>query len=82
MSQARMKPRTIGQQETDMRTDIASHLPRSGPDELVPSRYAVQVGDIDVLVVSDGVITPPAAAMASGVSDCSTSWSAGHSLLA
>jgi glyoxylase-like metal-dependent hydrolase (beta-lactamase superfamily II) len=62
-----MKPRTIGQQETDMRSDIASHLARSGPDELVPSRYAVQVGDIDVLVVSDGVITPPAAAMATNV---------------
>ena len=25
-------------------------------DELVPSRYAVQVGDIDVLVISDGVL--------------------------
>ena len=37
---------------------------RPGLDELVPSRYALQVGDIDVLVVSDGVITPPAAAMA------------------
>ena len=40
---------------------------RPGLDELVPSRYALQVGDIDVLVVSDGVITPPAAAMATNV---------------
>ena len=31
-----------------------SHITRSAPDELVPSRYAVKVGDIDVLVVSDG----------------------------
>ncbi|MBS1694802.1 MAG: MBL fold metallo-hydrolase [Actinobacteria bacterium] len=29
---------------------------RAGLDELVPSRYAVQVGDIDVLVISDGVL--------------------------
>jgi glyoxylase-like metal-dependent hydrolase (beta-lactamase superfamily II) len=29
---------------------------RPGPDELVPSRYALQVGEIDVLVVSDGVL--------------------------
>ena len=29
--------------------------------ELVPSRYALQVGEIDVLVVSDGVITLPGA---------------------
>ncbi|MBI1357483.1 MAG: MBL fold metallo-hydrolase [Acidobacteria bacterium] len=28
-------------------------------DELVPSRYALQVGDIDVLVVSDGVLPLP-----------------------
>ncbi|MCV7221210.1 MBL fold metallo-hydrolase [Mycolicibacterium elephantis] len=27
-----------------------------GLDELVPSRYAVRVGDIDVLVISDGVL--------------------------
>ncbi|MGE2688914.1 MBL fold metallo-hydrolase [Mycolicibacterium pulveris] len=27
-----------------------------GLDELVPSRYAVQVGDIEVLVISDGVL--------------------------
>ena len=37
---------------------------RPEPDELVPSRYAVQVGDIDVLVISDGVVTPPAESMA------------------
>ncbi|HEY2048243.1 MAG TPA: MBL fold metallo-hydrolase [Caulobacteraceae bacterium] len=27
----------------------------TAPDELVPSRYALQVGEIDVLVISDGV---------------------------
>jgi glyoxylase-like metal-dependent hydrolase (beta-lactamase superfamily II) len=37
---------------------------RLGRDELVPSRYALQVGDIEVLVISDGVVTPPAESMA------------------
>ena len=37
---------------------------RPALDELVPSRYAVQIGDIDVLVISDGVVTPPAESMA------------------
>jgi glyoxylase-like metal-dependent hydrolase (beta-lactamase superfamily II) len=35
-----------------------------GPNELVPSRYALRVGDIEVLVISDGVVTPPAESMA------------------
>jgi len=37
---------------------------RPALDELVPSRYALQLGDIDVLVISDGVVTPPAESMA------------------
>jgi hypothetical protein len=32
-----------------------------GHDELVPSRYALRVGEIDVLVVSDGVLSLPEA---------------------
>ncbi|MBP0581902.1 MBL fold metallo-hydrolase [Labrys sp. LIt4] len=32
---------------------------RPKPDELVPSRYAVQIGEIDVLIVSDGVLPLP-----------------------
>jgi glyoxylase-like metal-dependent hydrolase (beta-lactamase superfamily II) len=38
------------------------HSPRpvkSGPSELVPSRYAVRIGEIDVMVVSDGVLPLP-----------------------
>lgn len=31
------------------------------PDELVPSRYSLGVGDIDVMVVSDGVLSLPPA---------------------
>ena len=34
---------------------------RPGHDELVPSRYALRVGEIDVLVVSDGVLSLPGA---------------------
>lgn len=33
--------------------------PAPARDELVPSRYALKVGDIDVLVVSDGVLPLP-----------------------
>lgn len=42
-----------------MSLDIASRPARSGPEELVPSRYAVQIGDIEVLVISDGVLPLP-----------------------
>lgn len=42
-----------------MTLDTTSHPARSGPEELVPSRYAVKVGEIDVLVVSDGVLPLP-----------------------
>ena len=37
---------------------------RPGPDELVPSRYAVRIGEIDVLVVSDGVLPLPTTMLA------------------
>ena len=47
------------QQETNMNLNITPHPARSKSDELVPSRYAVRVGDIDVLVVSDGVLPLP-----------------------
>jgi len=38
--------------------------PHTQLDELVPSRYAVKVGDIEVIVISDGVLLPPAESMA------------------
>jgi glyoxylase-like metal-dependent hydrolase (beta-lactamase superfamily II) len=49
---------------TNMNLDPTSHPGRPGLDELVPSRYALRVGEIDVLVVSDGVIQIPAETMA------------------
>ena len=39
-----------------MSLDNISQLGGQGLDELVPSRYALQVGDIEVLVISDGVL--------------------------
>ena len=36
-----------------MSWDKTSHPGKSGLDELVPSRYALRVGEIDVLVVSE-----------------------------
>ena len=47
-----------------MSLDNTSHPGRPGPDELVPSRYALRVGEIDVLVVSDGVLSLPGAMLA------------------
>ncbi|RZN17464.1 MBL fold metallo-hydrolase [Bradyrhizobium sp. Leo121] len=46
-------------QETDMNVHNTSYPATSKPEELVPSRYALKVGDIDVLVVSDGVLPLP-----------------------
>jgi glyoxylase-like metal-dependent hydrolase (beta-lactamase superfamily II) len=40
-------------------SDDTPHLRKSAPEELVPSRYAVRIGEIDVLVVSDGVLPLP-----------------------
>ena len=45
-------------------TSHTSHPGRPGPEELVPSRYALRVGEIDVLVVSDGVLLLPGAMLA------------------
>ncbi|MBL8851838.1 MAG: MBL fold metallo-hydrolase [Planctomycetaceae bacterium] len=50
------------QDETvNMSLDDTSHFDRPGHDELVPSRYALKVGEIDVMVVSDGVLSLPGA---------------------
>jgi glyoxylase-like metal-dependent hydrolase (beta-lactamase superfamily II) len=56
-------------QETNMSLtstslDYTSHPGRPRPEELVPSRYALRIGDIDVLVVSDGVLPLPTAMLA------------------
>lgn len=38
------------------------------PDEVVPSRYAVKVGDIEAIVISDGVLSPPSESMSTNAS--------------
>jgi glyoxylase-like metal-dependent hydrolase (beta-lactamase superfamily II) len=55
------------QKDTKISLDNNSHPSRPGPDELVPSRYALRVGEIDVLVVSDGVLPIPAETIAYNV---------------
>src|SRR6185503_7851033 len=47
--------------------DNTSHPGRPGLDELVPSRYALKVGEIDVLVISDGVLSLPGAMLGHNV---------------
>src|SRR4029077_21110649 len=54
-----------GHQETNMSLENTSYHGRPGLDELVPSRYALRVGEIDVLVISDGVFSLPATTMSS-----------------
>jgi glyoxylase-like metal-dependent hydrolase (beta-lactamase superfamily II) len=55
------------QQEANMSLDNTPHPDRPEPDEPVPSRYALKVGEIDVMVVSDGVLPIPAPVMAHNV---------------
>src|SRR5215813_14587293 len=47
-----------------MSLDNTSYPGGPGPDDLVPSRYALRVGEIDVLVISDGVLPLPAETLA------------------
>jgi glyoxylase-like metal-dependent hydrolase (beta-lactamase superfamily II) len=47
--------------ETNMNLHNTSYAATSKPEELVPSRYALKIGEIDVLVVSDGVLPLPTA---------------------
>ena len=49
-----------------MTLDNTSHPGRQGSDE-VPSRYPLPVGEIDVLVISDGVLPLPTAMLAHNV---------------
>ena len=54
-----------------MTTYLNSFAPSSGAipaQELVPSRYALRLGDIDVMVVSDGVLPLPTETWATGAS--------------
>jgi glyoxylase-like metal-dependent hydrolase (beta-lactamase superfamily II) len=50
-----------------MSLDITSQPGGTGTNELVPSRYALRIGEIDVLVISDGVFPLPATTLATNV---------------
>jgi glyoxylase-like metal-dependent hydrolase (beta-lactamase superfamily II) len=54
-----LKSASDQQEDTNTIFEKASHPGRTGLDELVPSRYALRVGEIEVLVVSDGVLSLP-----------------------
>jgi glyoxylase-like metal-dependent hydrolase (beta-lactamase superfamily II) len=55
---------TAPQEEKNMSLVNIAHPGKPGYDELVPSRYALKVGDIDVMVISDGVLPITAVTMA------------------
>jgi glyoxylase-like metal-dependent hydrolase (beta-lactamase superfamily II) len=60
---------------TAMRWDHTAHLGSPRLDELVPSRYAQRVGEIDVLVISDGVLPLPATTLATNADPADlTAW--------
>jgi len=50
-----------------MSLDIASLPAGTGTNELVPSRYALRVGEIEVLIISDGVFPLEAKTLATNV---------------
>ena len=64
-----------------MSLDTASRPGKTGTDELVPSRYALRVGEIDVLVISDGVLPLPATTLATNADrpTCRPGWTTGSS---
>jgi glyoxylase-like metal-dependent hydrolase (beta-lactamase superfamily II) len=63
------------QSMTKMSLDNTSYRGRPAPEDLVPSRYALRVGDIDVMVISDGVLPLPAATLATNADPAElTAW--------
>ncbi|SAL00046.1 beta-lactamase domain-containing protein [Caballeronia fortuita] len=48
---------------------VIARLGREGSGELVASRYAVRIGDIDVVLISDGVLPLPTSTMSTNVSE-------------
>ncbi|PCE28033.1 MBL fold metallo-hydrolase [Paraburkholderia acidicola] len=48
---------------------VTEKLGKEGSGELVPSRYAVRIGDLDVVLISDGVLPLPTSTMSTNVSE-------------
>lgn len=59
MKNAVLTADTEQQTNKNVRVDNNSRPGSVGSEEVVPSRYAVRVGEIDVLVLSDGVLPLP-----------------------
>ena len=59
MSQSETKTPTSGMHQPSIPSENTFHPGKPSKGELVPSRYAVRIGDIDVMVVSDGVLPLP-----------------------
>jgi glyoxylase-like metal-dependent hydrolase (beta-lactamase superfamily II) len=56
-------------------TPVFKSTAKAGLDELVPSRYALKVGEIEVLMVSDGVLSISAPALATNADpDVRSAW--------
>ncbi|KWA20468.1 MBL fold metallo-hydrolase [Burkholderia territorii] len=48
---------------------VTTRLGKEAAGELVPSRYAVRIGDVDVVLISDGVLPLPTSTMSTNVSE-------------
>jgi len=48
---------------------VTGNLGKEGSGELVSSRYAVRLGDVDVVLISDGVLPLPTSTMSTNVSE-------------
>ncbi|MFC0401423.1 MBL fold metallo-hydrolase [Paraburkholderia rhizosphaerae] len=48
---------------------VTTCLGKEGSGELVASRYAVRVGDVDVVLISDGILPLPTSTMSTNVSE-------------
>ncbi len=59
MSQAEQRSHVIDPPPTSVPSESTFHPGRRSTGELVPSRYALRIGDIDVMVISDGVLPLP-----------------------
>jgi len=58
-----------------MKLETIAKPGRTDADDLVPSRYALSVGDLDVLIISDGVLPLPTETMSTNVTpDARAAW--------
>lgn len=58
-----------------MKLETIAKPGRADADDLVPSRYALSIGDLDVLIISDGVLPLPTETMSTNVaSEARDAW--------